>query len=61
MDLFDELLDCVSGGDDSSAPLINPASGLPMIGGITGVDIAGNPYGWDDWLDESPGRDLFKW
>ena len=24
---------------------INPASGLPMIGGIGGVDVAGNPWG----------------
>lgn len=26
---------------------INPASGLPMIGGCGGVDVAGNPYGTD--------------
>ena len=33
---------------------INPTSGLPMIDGIGGIDIAGNPYGtdsshWDDY------------
>ncbi len=28
--------------------LINPATGLSMIGdGIAGVDVAGNPYGMD--------------
>lgn len=27
---------------------INPATGLPMIsGGMTGVDVAGNPFGSD--------------
>ena len=26
---------------------INPANGLPMIGGIAGIDIDGNPYGMD--------------
>ena len=24
---------------------INPATGLPMVGGIGGVDVAGNPIG----------------
>lgn len=27
---------------------INPASGLPMIGGIGGLDVAGDPYGFSD-------------
>ncbi len=26
---------------------INPATGLPMVGGCGGVDVAGNPYGVD--------------
>ena len=26
---------------------INPASGLPMVGGMGGLDIAGNPWGVD--------------
>lgn len=26
---------------------INPANGLPMIGGCGGVDVEGNPYGTD--------------
>ncbi len=31
---------------------INPASGLPMIGGIGGVDIGGNLYGTDHHTDD---------
>jgi hypothetical protein len=31
------------GGFDDDC--INPATGLPMVGGIGGVDVAGNPYG----------------
>lgn len=30
---------------------INPANGLPMIGGSAGVDIEGNPYGLDSAHD----------
>ncbi len=26
---------------------INPANGLPMVNGMGGIDIAGNPYGTD--------------
>lgn len=26
---------------------VNPATGLPMIGGCGGVDVEGNPYGVD--------------
>ncbi|MCE5361478.1 hypothetical protein [Candidatus Igneacidithiobacillus taiwanensis] len=26
---------------------INPATGLPMIGGCGGIDVEGNPYGTD--------------
>ena len=26
---------------------INPANGLPMVGGTGGVDVKGNPYGTD--------------
>jgi hypothetical protein len=28
-----------------SFALINPATALPMIGGVGGVDVAGNPWG----------------
>lgn len=39
--------------DDSME--INPATGLPMVGGIGGFDMAGNPYGFnnDDLLNDS--------
>lgn len=33
------------GGNDEGA--INPANGLPMIDGYGGIDVAGNPYGFD--------------
>ena len=36
--------------DDNS---INPANGLPMIGGTGGVDIEGNPFGTDFSHDDS--------
>ncbi|MGC9458080.1 MAG: hypothetical protein ACP5DC_11240 [Halothiobacillaceae bacterium] len=42
---------------------INPATGLPMIGGQGGVDSAGNPYGSSEYgfypsdLDHSGGLD----
>lgn len=26
---------------------VNPANGLPMVGGMGGVDVEGNPYGFD--------------
>ena len=32
------------GRNDSA---INPANGLPMIDGCGGIDVAGNPYGFD--------------
>lgn len=34
------------GSDDESA-IVNPAGGLPMVGGIGGLDIAGNPFDVD--------------
>ena len=40
----DELHDTASYRDDFT---INPANGLPMIGGVTGLDIEGNPFGTD--------------
>lgn len=33
------------GDTDHTACSINPATGLPMIGGCGGVDVMGNPYG----------------
>ncbi len=32
---------------EDSITHINPATGLPMIGGLGGVDSMGNPYGTD--------------
>ena len=29
-------------------PAVNPATGLPMVGDEGGVDVAGNPYGFDN-------------
>jgi len=31
---------------------VNPDNGLPMIGGIGGLDTLGNPYGMDDTYHE---------
>lgn len=36
--------DVQSGLDDN---YVNPASGLPMVGGMGGVDVEGNPFGTD--------------
>ena len=33
--------------------VINPANGLPMVGGVGGVDVEGNPYGTDFTADNS--------
>jgi hypothetical protein len=35
---------------NDDCPSINPASGLPMINGDSGVDIGGNSYGFNDSL-----------
>ena len=37
-------------GNDDYHPISNPASGLPMINGDSGVDIGGNNYGFNDSL-----------
>ena len=52
-DLFRGFSPSVSHTDSSSTlsdldeTAINPANGLPMIGGMGGLDIEGNPYGTD--------------
>ena len=43
--LGDTSISGLSSSMDSSA--YNPASGLPMVGGIGGVDVGGNMYGTD--------------
>ena len=40
------------GGGSVTGPVteenvVNPANGFPMIGGMGGVDVEGNPYGTD--------------
>ena len=38
----------VQGIDDTTMTVINPATGLPMLGGSTGgVDVGGSPFGMD--------------
>ncbi len=32
---------------------INPASGMPMVDGIGGIDIAGNTYGFNNSIKEN--------
>lgn len=45
------LFDDGSVGSGSNAvtdeSVINPANGLPMVGGVGGLDVEGNPYGTD--------------
>lgn len=59
MSIFDLLLDFVSSpsslGSNEMHTDINPATGLPMVGGIGGLDVMGNPYGTDlhRWEDSS--------
>lgn len=59
MSLFDDFFSPGMGHDTWAATEINPATGLPMTGGIGGVDMAGNPYGVD--LDDHHSRDIFDW
>jgi len=36
---------------------INPANGMPMVGGTGGIDIEGNPYGTGSSpVYEAPGK-----
>jgi hypothetical protein len=55
-DMFSSGIESPSLTDDASGPFgassfddfaVNPANGLPMIGGTGGVDIEGNPFGTD--------------
>jgi hypothetical protein len=40
---------------DHDESAINPANGLPMIGGMGGVDVEGNTFGTDDMFDNDIG------
>lgn len=35
----------VSAAESNEGRVVNPTTGLPMIGGMSGVDTGGNPYG----------------
>lgn len=54
MGLFSWLFDDDADESMSSSAVseINPATGFPMIGGIGGVDVVGNPYGADSRLND---------
>jgi hypothetical protein len=43
----DDDLGATDFSSDDTMSDINPATGLPMIGGMGGVDAAGNPFGTD--------------
>jgi hypothetical protein len=51
MNIFNWFADLFTDSTPSSVATpdvsVNPASGLPMVGGIGGVDVDGNPYGTD--------------
>lgn len=52
MSIFSWFTDMFSTVSESSSVTdgdfsVNPANGLPMIGGIGGVDVEGNPFGTD--------------
>lgn len=52
MSIFNWLTDMFGSGSNSLSMTdddfsVNPANGLPMIGGSGGVDIEGNPFGAD--------------
>jgi len=50
--------DLMPGTDPSSDDnAINPANGLPMVGGDGGIDVEGNPYGTDHHHDSFSGID----
>lgn len=57
MNVLNWLNDFLIGAYVRISDAINPANGLPMIGGEGGVDVAGNPYGTDrsSMLDDHRG------
>jgi len=38
---------------------INPTTGLPMVGGIGGVDVGGTPWGASPWSSSYPNDNGF--
>ena len=67
MGIFDRLLDFItnpsSAGSSELHSEINPATGLPMVGGIGSVDVMGNPYGTDlhRWEDGNMHDNSHDW
>lgn len=56
---FQDSLDQVTHDQHfASGASINPATGLPMMGDIGGVDVMGNPYGTD--LNDTFHHDSFQ-
>lgn len=45
--MFGQFFQNLFGISHSESPTINPATGLPMLDGIGGIDTAGNPFGVD--------------
>ena len=41
-----------------SVPVINPATGLPMVNGIGSVDVTGSPFGFDTRPTSNPANGL---
>ena len=56
MSFFKSIFSWFSGSDDTCT--VNPASGLPMIGGCSGVDVEGNPFGVD--INQADTTSLFE-
>lgn len=70
--LFDFLQNLFSGDSvtgssitDMSWPIVNPATGLPMVGDrMGGVDVGGSPFGTDihqSWDSGGSGMDWHTW
>ncbi len=47
-------------GLDAELSIINPATGLVMVGGMCGLDVAGNPYGFS-WGEDNRLNDDNGW
>lgn len=44
----------------SNESTTNPATGLPMVGGVAGLDVVGNPYGASSTADDFLQNDTFN-
>lgn len=42
-----EAASCSYNPSENHGCTVNPASGLPMVDGCSGLDVAGNPFGLD--------------